>query len=228
MDEASQKFLSVNTYLGLFKVKRLPFGVNASVSIFQRIISNVPKGLNGVCVYLDDILMNSRGEEQHLRNVDMVLERLKQTGLHANEKKCSFLKPSVEHLGHQVSADGLHPTSKKIRAVREAPEPTGKTELRSFLGFMNYYAKFLQNLSSTLSPLFNLTRKDVVWTWGKATRIAFRMAKEMLSNSQVMVHYDTDKPFIMECDASPCGIDAVLSHKLSDGTSRPVRLRLAV
>ena len=157
----SLSYLTVNTYLGLFKVKRLPFGVNAAVGIFQYIMNGVLKGLDGVCVYLDDI----RNVAEHIHNVQLVLERLKRAGLTINEKKCSFLEPAVEYLGHRINADGLHATTEKVRAVKEAPAPTCKSELRSFLGLINYYTKFLPNLSSTLSPLYRLIKKDVTWTW---------------------------------------------------------------
>lgn len=218
----SQDYLTVNTHLGLFRVKRLAFGVNASVGIFQRLMNSVLKGLKGVCVYLDDILVTGRNRAEHLSNVRLVLERLKHAGLTVNEKKCSFLKPSVEYLGHKISAEGLHPTTEKMRAVMEAPTPTCKSELRSFLGLINYYAKFLPNLSSTLSPLYRLTKKDVTWSWDQEAKTAFVNAKELFCKSRVLVHYDPDKPLFLECDASSRGIGAVLSHRFADGTLRPV------
>ena len=198
--EDFQEYLTVNTHLGLFRVKRLPFGVNAAVGIFQRIISNVLKGLVGVSVYLDDILITGKDDREHLHNLEQVLMRLKLAGLQAKKKKCSFLQASVEYLGHRIDAEGLHPTNEKVRAVKEAPNPSNKTELRSFLGLINYYAKFLPNLSNILSPLYNLTKKDVAWRWGKAERAAFQRATGLISISQVLVHYNPDLPRLIEKD----------------------------
>ena len=111
VDEEYQKYLTVNTHLGLFKVKRIPFEVNAAVGCFQRLISTVLKGLTSVCVYLDDILVTGRNNVEHLRNIELVFERLKQAGLQARKEKCAFMQSSVEYLGHRIDAAGLHPTS---------------------------------------------------------------------------------------------------------------------
>ena len=98
--------------------------------------------------------------------------------------------------------------------MREAPAPTCKSELRSFLGLTNYYAKFLSNLSTTFSPLYHLIKKAVTWPWDKETITAFGKAKDMLSTSHVLVYYDLEKSLFLECDTSCRGIGAVLSQQL--------------
>ena len=206
VDEECQKYLTVNKHMGLFKVKRLPFGVNAAVGCFQRIISTVLKGLKGVCVYLDDILVTGEDNNIHLQNVQCVLERLKQAGLQAKRDKCTFLKPSVEYLGHRIDAEGLHPIPDKVKAVKEAPCPTNKAELRSCLGLITYYSKFLKNLSSKLTPLYELTKNDTPWKWGKEEETAFSAAKGMINTTDVLVHYGPQLPLLVQCDASHRGI----------------------
>ena len=190
---------------------------NISASYYQC----ASRSARSVC-YLDDILITGRNEYEHVRNLRRVLERLCRVGFRANKKKCSFLQPSIEYLGHRIDAEGLHPTTDKVRAVMEAPEPTNKTELRCFLGLINYYSKFLPNLSIILSPLYHLIKKDASWIWSPAARAGFQQIKEAIRSSKVLAHYNSDLPLLLECDASHRGIGAVLSHTFPGSSSRPV------
>ena len=113
--------------------------------------------------YLDDILITGSTEEEHLANVEQVLSRLQQYNIRAKRSKCSFLSPSVEYLGHQVDAEELHTTTSKVEAVSKAPQPHNVQELRSFLGLVHYYGKFLPNLSTLLHPLNSLLKDDQEW-----------------------------------------------------------------
>ena len=112
-------------------------------------------------VYIDDILITITGktESEHLRNLDEVLKRLDSSGFRLKHSKCEFLLPSVDYLGHTITSDGLRPCEAKVHAIRGAPRPVDVNQLRSFLGLMNYYGKFLPNLSSILSPLYLLLQK---------------------------------------------------------------------
>ena len=124
--------------------------------------------------------------------------------------------------GHRVDAAGFHPVETKVKAIQEAPAPKTPTELRSFLGMLNFYGKFIPNLSSILEPLHSLLRKDVVWKWEVEQQEAFDKAKNQLQSSDVLVHYDPEKEMVVSCDASPYGVGAVLSHVMEDGSERPV------
>ena len=222
LDEDSKKYTTINTDKGLFQYERLPFGISSAPAIFQRTMESLLQGLTHVSVYLDDILVTGVNQEHHLHNLDQVLGRLESAGLTLKQSKCIFATPSVEYLGHIIDASGLHPSSDKLRAIREAPEPTNITELKSFLGLLNYYNKFLPNLSSLLSPLYRLLHKDVQWMWSTAQIKAFEAAKELLQSSSLLVHYDSQRDLILSCDASPYGLGAVLAHRMEDGSEKPI------
>lgn len=126
------------------------------------------------------------------------------------------------YLGHRISAKGLQPTDEKVRAIKEAPSPSNVSQLRSFIGLVNYYCKFLPNLANTLAPLYSLLQKNKKWLWGLDQKAAFQKAKCQLTSESLLVHYDTSKELLLSCDASPYGIGAVLSHKMPNGTEQPI------
>ena len=190
--------------------------------MFQRAMECVLQGVEHTVVYFDDILVTGASTEEHLHTLDKVLGKLADSGLRLKKAKCIFMAPSVEDLGHRIDREGLHPTDAKVRAINEAQSPKNITELKSFLGLLNYYSKFLPNLASKLSPLYYLLRKQQKWTWTTEQDQAFAAAKNMLQSSALLVHYDSGKPLILACDASPYGIGAVLSHEMGDGSERPI------
>ncbi|CAM4597728.1 unnamed protein product [Leuciscus chuanchicus] len=222
MDDASKKYLTINTHRGLFTYNRLPFGVSSAPAIFQQTMENLLQGLPRVAVYLDDIILTGRDEVEHLSTLDEVLRRLKDAGLRLHRSKCAFLQSEVEYLGHVVNAEGLHPVQSKVRAIEEAPSPTTVTELKAYLGLLNYYNKFLPSLATHLAPLHKLLRKDVSWAWNKEQEEAFQNSKQLLKSAKVLGHYSADKDLVLACDASPYGVGAVLSHVMEDGSEKPL------
>lgn len=132
-----------------------------------------------------------------------MLSRLERYGLRVKLSKCQFMQGSVEYLGHRIDKEGLHPTEEKVAAIVNAPKPNNVTELRSFLGLLNYYGRFLLNLSSRLQPLHNLLKQKQPWSWTAACETAFEEAKQLLLGSTVLVHYDGNRPLKLACDASP-------------------------
>ena len=138
------------------------------------------------------------------------------------KKKCTFLKHSVEYLGHCINAEGLHATAEKLKAIVETPAPRNVSELRSFLGLLNYYGKFLPNLSTLLHPLNNLLQHEHRWKWIKDCAKAFQQAKDALITSQVLLHYDSALPIRLAADASAYGVGAVISHVLPNGNEKPI------
>ena len=147
---------------------------------------------------------------------------LKGNGLRLKREKCVLLKDEVCYLGYKINKDGLTPISEKIHAVLNAPTPKNVTKLKAFLGMLNYYHRFPDRLSTILEPLHKLLRKEQSWEWDKAQQIAFEKAKQLLTSTQVLSHYDPVKPLTMSCDESPYGIAAVLSHRMPNGDGRPI------
>ena len=222
LDEESQRFCCINTHQGLYRFTRLPFGVSSAPAIFQRVMDTILQGIPHVQCYIDDLLITGANEEEHIRNLDAVLKRLQSHGISLKQSKCSFLKDSVEYLGHVVNSTGLHTSPKKVEAVKEAPRPTNQTQLRSFLGLLQYYSKFIPHLSTMIGPLNALLSKDQPWRWSKDCERAFQDAKHALSSASVLVHYNPSLPLRLAADASSYGVGAVISHVCADGEEHPI------
>ena len=222
VDAESQKYLVINTHKGLFRYTRLPFGVSSAPGIFQKAMETLLQGISHVSVYIDDILVTGETENDHLQTLERVLERLAKAGLRAKRNKCKFLVPSVDYLGYVIDAQGLRPHPDKVLAVQQAPMPLNVTQLKSYLGLLSYYGKFLPNLSTLLVPLYQLLGKDVPWKWSSEQESAFQASKELLTSSKLLVHFNPQLPLILACDASAYGIGAVLAHTMPDGSEQPI------
>jgi transposase InsO family protein len=217
----SQKYLTINTHLGLFSFTRLPNGVHSGPAIFQQIMDTVLAGVPKTICYLDDILVAGANHEEHLRNLSLVFKKLYDAGFRLHKEKCNFECSKVTYLGHVIDAEGLHPTEDKVKTIQEAQPPKDKSQLKSFLGLLMFYSRFIPFHAKLLAPLNRLLRDNVNWKWGQLEEGAFCAAKKALLNSQTLVHYDSELPLYLSCDASSYGVGAVLSHKIG-GHDRPV------
>ena len=222
LTEESRKYVTISTHRGLYRFTRLPFSVASAPALFQKAMDTILRGIPNTLCYLDDILVTGSSVEEHLANLEEVFRRLQNYGLRLKQSKCSFLQNSVEYLGHRVDANGFQASPKKVEALRQAPSPRNLAELRSCLGLINYYGRFLPNLSTLLQPLNNLLRKEQEWAWTDECEEAFQQAKKMLTSADVLVHYDPQMPLRMAGDASAYGVGAVLSHVFPDGSERPI------
>ena len=128
----------------------------------------------------------------------------------------------IEYLGHKISKEGLKPTQLKVQAIAQAPQPKNVSDLKAFLGLVNYYGKFLPNFATTLAPLHKLLTKGACYDWSQSQQDAFDTVKSQLASSKVLVHYDSDIDLVLSCDASPYGVGAVLSHRCSADSERPI------
>ena len=217
----SQRRLALSTHRGVLLQKRLPFGISSAPGYFQQIMDQLTQDLPGVAVYLDDILVSGDNAQQHVNNLRRLLQRLQDNGLRCRLHKCSFAQPYVEYLGHYLSKDGVA-KGPKVDAVTSMPPPQDISSLRSFLGQVQFYGKFLPNLSTQLEPLYTLTKKDSPWSWGPSQETAFQEVKKLLSADTVLAHFDPSLEVGISCDASNVGIGAVLFHRYRDGSERPI------
>ena len=198
-----------------FEFRVLCFGLTNAPATFQSAMNAVFKPFIGrfVAVYLDDILIFSKTKEEHLAHLRLVLETLAKHKLYATISKCKFFQHELEYLGHLVGRDGLRVDPRKVQAVKEWPEPQNVHKLRSFLGLANYFRRFMEGYSTIVSPLTNLTKKDVQWDWSPKCQEAFEKVKTLLTEAPVLKLPDPDKPFEVICDASIVGVGAVLMQE---------------
>jgi len=168
------------------------------------------------------MIITGKNDEEHLANLEEVLRHLQVHGLRANKAKCEFFKEKITFCGHDIDSLGLHKSPEKVEAVLKAPRPRNVAEVRSFLGLVNYYNRFLANLSTVVHPLNQLLENNHQWKWTEQCETAFHNVKEMITSEQVLTHYDSSLPLRLACDVSPVGTGAVLSHVMNDGTERPI------
>ena len=125
-------------------------------------------------------------------------------------------------LSQKINSQGIQPIQEKVRAIADAPTPKNVSEVRSYLGMIKYYQKYLPNLSTILAPLHTLLKKGKPWKWNKEHQESFIKSKELLKSSQLLVHYDPGKELILACAASPYGLGAVLSHRMEGNSEKPI------
>jgi organic radical activating enzyme len=217
----SQKKLALSTHRGVLLQLRLPFGIKSAPGYFQEIMDQLTCDLQGTAVFLDDILVSGANPEEHLQNLRALLQRLHDNGLRCKLEKCVFAQPSVDYLGHTLSTEGIS-KGPKVDAIVKMPPPKDVSSLRSFLGSTQFYGKFLPNLSTITEPLHRLTKKNVKWTWQAEQQTAFQKLKDLLCSDSVLAHYDPSMEIGIACDASEVGIGAVLFHRYTDGSERPI------
>ena len=222
MTDDSKPLLTLNTHHGLYQLNRLGFGVASAPALWQKAIDQVLEGIPQTECLLDDIITTGKNDEEHLANLELILKRCEENGLRLNVNKCQFFQPSVEYCGHVVSARGIHKTDGKINAITNAPKPENASQLRSFLGLVNYYQKFLADPATTLHPLNNLLRKQTPWQWTAVCQQAFDKIRRQITSDVVLAHFDPTLPIRLATDASPYGVGAVLSHTMPDKTERPI------
>ena len=220
------------TPFGHFQWKVLIEGLTNAPATFQHFMNEIFKKerFNFVAVYLDDILIYSKTEEEHYKHIEQVLDVLKKNNLFLRFEKCSFFKREVKYLGHIIDEHGVRPDPDKVRAVKEWPPPKNTHELKSFLGLTNYFRKFIRGYSQYTFPLTQLLKKNTPWIWAKPCEVAFEFLKQSLMSAPVLVHYDPEGNLEVIVDASKVALGAILmcndrpvayeSRKLTPAESR--------
>lgn len=208
---------------GHYEFLRMPFGLKNAPSTFQRVMDNVLKELQGkIClVYMDDIIVYSTSLQEHLENLNSVFEKLKVANLKIQINKSEFLCKEVSFLGHLVTPDGIKPNPEKISAVRKFPLPTTQKQIKSFLGLLGYYRKFIKDFANLTKPLTECLRKGNKICTDYKFISCFEHCKNLLCNDPILQYPDFQKPFIITTDASNVALGAVLSQGPL-GSDRPI------
>ncbi|GJX38887.1 reverse transcriptase domain-containing protein [Tanacetum coccineum] len=203
------------TRYGHFEFTVMPFGLTNAPAIFMDLMNRVCKPYldKFVIVFIDDILIYSKSEEEHEVHLKTILDLLKKEKLYAKFSKCEFWLKEVQFLGHVVNRDGIHVDPSKVESVKNWKIPELSTEIRSFLGLAGYYRRFIENFSKIAKPLTLLTQKNKTYVWGDKQDEAFRILKEKLCNAPVLALPDGPDDFVVYCDASKQGFGCVLMQR---------------
>ena len=212
LDEASSKLTTFQTCFGRFRFLRLPFGVSTSAEIFQKKLTQTLQGLKGVICFVDDIIIHGENEKDHDENMKNFLNRCKEEGkiIKLNEKKTFNKVNSVSFMGHKISKQGLEVDESKVKAISEFPNPKNVSQLRTFLGMVNFLGKFIPNMTNILHPLHNLLKNGIEWTWTQSQEDAFIKIKKMIVDSTKLATYDEKQDLVLENDASEFGLGSVI------------------
>ena len=210
VSQESQKFCTFNTPLGRYSFTRLPYGLKSAGEVYQRSVSNMVQDIEGCEAIVDDILIWGKDIAEHDKRLKQVLDRIRGYGMKLNRSKCEFRRNSISYVGHVLTGQGVKPDPEKVRAVKEMPPPTNVKELQTLLGFVQYLAKFIANLSEITAPLRQLLEKDIQWHWDSEQQSAFELLKEKVSNAPVLRYYDPKKDLVMSVDASSKGLGSVI------------------
>ncbi|GFV94021.1 uncharacterized protein K02A2.6 [Trichonephila clavipes] len=184
VDEQDRHLLTINTHKGLFRYLRMNYGL--APTVWQRAIEQVLSGIAGVHVFLDDITVTGRNDQEHFERLELVLQRLEEYGLRVNKRKNEFFKKSVNYCGHTIDKFGLHKTQEKIDAITKVPVPKTVSDLKSFLGLVNYYGKFIPNLSTRVALFNNLLQKGTKFLWTAECEKAFKVLKQEIASDRIL------------------------------------------
>ena len=212
------------TRYGHFEFLVLPFGLTNAPATFMSFMHEVLKPFldEFVVVFLDDILIYSKSEAEHLEHLRLVLQKLREYHLFAKQSKCAFQLQEVEFLGHVVSSAGIKMDAAKCKAIQDWPTPTCVKDVRSFHGLVNYYRKFISKFSHVSAPLTNLTKKNVVFKWGDEQEAAFQALKAAIQVAPVLATPDLEKPFTVYVDASSVATGGVLLQHDANNQLHPI------
>jgi len=196
----------------------MPFGLLNVPSTFQRFMNELFADLLDICiiVYLDDILIYSKNLKEHKKQVKEVLRCLKANGLYVSPSKCKFHQEQVEFLRFILSPKGLQMNGEKVRIIQEWPPLRRLKDVQSFLGFANFYRRFINNYSKIIIPLTRLTRKDTPWLWSEDCQQAFDTLRLVFMSVPILTHWDPNAPIFIESDASDYALATILSTKVGD------------
>ncbi|KAK3108827.1 hypothetical protein FSP39_016677 [Pinctada imbricata] len=212
LEESSRYITTFSTHMGLFRYKRLNFGIVSASEIFQETIRKSIRRVQNAKNLSDDIIVYGKTQAEHDAALHETFEALQRNGLTVNLKKCEFNKEKISFFGVVFQKEGISPDPAKVDAIHKATQPQNVQELRSFLGMTNYSARFIEHYATICEPLRRLTRKDIEWNWGPQQESAFNELKEKLSSETVIRYYNPRDEITIHVDASPVGLGAIMSQ----------------
>ena len=163
--------------------------------------------------YLDDIIIFSRNECEHLNHIKVIFQKLIDVGLKLKESKCDFFKKEIHYLGHLISSEGIHPLPEKLDTIHNMPRPKTPKEIKQFLGLCGYYRKFVPRFSDIAQPLSKLTAHDTIFNWCEQCELSFQLLKDTVVSAPILKYPNTSKPYTIFTDASKYGWAGVLTQE---------------
>ena len=219
---------AVHTRYGLFEYLVIPFGLTNAPATFQRFITDVLREYMDVtCViYLDDILIFSENEEKHIKHIKQILAKLQEAKLYAKLSKYQFSGKKTEFLEYIIELDGITTDPRKVQAIVEWDTPRNIKDVQSFLGFANFYRRFIKKYSKIIEPLTSLTHKDKKFVWNPEAQKAFKELKQRFTESPILAFFDPEREVVIEMDASDHIIAGVISQPNDQRRLRPLTFYL--
>nr|GEY98152.1 putative reverse transcriptase domain-containing protein [Tanacetum cinerariifolium] len=203
------------TRYGHYEFQVMSFGLTNAPTVFMDLMNRVYKPYldKFVIVFIDDILIYSKNEQDHVEHLKLILELLKREKLYAKFSKCEFWILKVQFLGHVIDSRGIHVDPAKIKSIKDWVSPKKPTEIRQFLGLAGYYRRFIEGFSKIAKPMTKLTQKKVMFDWGDKQEAAFQLLKQKLCGAPILALPEGAKNFVAYCDALHKGLGAVLMQR---------------
>lgn len=217
LSENSRELTTFNTPYGRYCFNRLPSGLSSSPEVFHRVFTKIFKDIQGVEIYIDDILVYAKTEKEHDERLEKVLKRAKEYCIRFNKQKCKFKQKEVKYLGNILGAQGIRVDKDRIKAIVEMKEPNTLKELLRFLGMINYVSKFIPNVAEITAPLRELNKKGLNFVWTEVQQKAYDKLKQLLCEPPLLAYFDMNKEITLSVDASKDGLGAVVLQE-----NRPV------
>ena len=231
MDKESKQYTAFTLgSMGLYECESMPFRLCNALPTFQRLMQNCLGELNlTYClIYLDDMIVFSETPEEHLWRMRVVFDRLREHGLKLKPSKCDVFKSEINYLAHHVSQKGVLPSKKNLESIAQCPPPDTYTKVKSFVGLVGHYRRFIKGFAKIAAPLYDLTSGDNKDKKSEHVDLspeaceAFDHLKVACLQAPILAFPDFNKPFLLETDASRRGLGAVLSQKQADGWYHPI------
>lgn len=220
--EDHRDITTITTPKGLFRFKRLPFGIKTAPTTFEQAMDRTLSGLKGVHDYIDDVIVMGATRSEHDTRLFLTLQRLEDEGWKLKPEKCQFALQEIKYLGLIVNKNGIAADPESARAIVSMPRPSCVSEVQSLLGMVNHYGKFIPHLHQIKQPLEDLTKKNRSWSWEPQHDAAIHQIKEIMLSPLLLEHFDPKKTLVVAADACSTGIGGVLLQRDTNGNERTV------